>query len=780
MWSGQGQYEEAEEAFRRVLELDPDNQAATISLAEALLSMGRLREALDGFDRVLERDPIDKAAALGRAEALRNLGRYEEAEIAFRRVLELDPDNQAATIARADALRTMGRFEEALGGFDRVLERDPDNEAATVGMARALHGMSRFEEALGGFRRALELDPDNEAATIGQAQALQGMGRHREALDGFDRVLERDPDNEAAALGRAEALCDLGRYEEAEVAFRRVLDLDPDNEAAAIGRAESLRSLGSLDEASDVAGAAVARHRDSAASWSELGRVRSDQGRREEAEEAFRDAVGLDRDSEAAIIGWAQALRGLGRLDEASDVAGIAVARHPDSAASWSELGRVRSDQGRREEAEKAFRDALELDPSNMALLAELSRLRQSQASSQETEGAFQPVLEPETEVRQAAEGSEAVLGESNQLRALIRDERRLTLTLEDHKARLFDVETSEALRDHVSFALETMEEIAVDDDMWRRLEDAARAPVTAEQRDRLSSLPFSALPPLLEAAGYHCPPPPPADDLVVSTHNAIVAAFEESRDPRLAAARVRTARWHLDTFNYRVRRQIRPSWRDESLEPGRLRGIALKTGQAIRWLIPRVAGATTGALVESQTPGAGAGAIAGKTAQRVAEDFFQMATQAIVGKLPFGTDMEAPELESIPEPEPVPAHVAKLFLALDDVRKTLQEAKHISNQEDVREFIRANRSPVGTAERHLERVRELLIDRDSLSQELVSAIDEVAGQLAQFRQLLSDGTVTDLQSGSRQLTEVQLAAAYLRERLRLKVDEQEQGRASL
>jgi tetratricopeptide (TPR) repeat protein len=96
-----GRYEQAAQAFRRVLEAFPADRTAWRNLGRTLYLDRRPEEAIQAFDRVLEIDPEDRIAHYFRMLALRVAGRPEEAALAEAAFGHYQIDESAQALSRA-------------------------------------------------------------------------------------------------------------------------------------------------------------------------------------------------------------------------------------------------------------------------------------------------------------------------------------------------------------------------------------------------------------------------------------------------------------------------------------------------------------------------------------------------------------------------------------------------------------------------------------------------------------------------------------------------------
>lgn len=164
-----GRFEEAAAAFRRACELDGEYGQAFFNLALAQIKLGhekeanetlntavraynaagvphlkagRLNEAAEAFRGMLQIDP-EYAPALMRVALVCNAaGRYEEAARNVRRVTEREPGNSAAQEILAEALYGEKKYEAAAAAAELAIKLSPDSPYAhyLAGLARATLG----------------------------------------------------------------------------------------------------------------------------------------------------------------------------------------------------------------------------------------------------------------------------------------------------------------------------------------------------------------------------------------------------------------------------------------------------------------------------------------------------------------------------------------------------------------------------------------------------------------------------------------------------------------
>jgi len=107
--------EEAEEAFKAELALDPGNVNALCRLGDLYLSAGtaRLDEAYQSYDRAVQLQPNFSNAQLGLGKVLIRMGKNPEALVHLREAARLDPIDSTAHYLLAQTYRRLGQMPDA-------------------------------------------------------------------------------------------------------------------------------------------------------------------------------------------------------------------------------------------------------------------------------------------------------------------------------------------------------------------------------------------------------------------------------------------------------------------------------------------------------------------------------------------------------------------------------------------------------------------------------------------------------------------------------------------
>ncbi len=146
---------EAETWFERASDLDSDP--------------ARWEDALDAYRRVVALDPTYAAAWNNQGLLLHRLGRYDEARTAYGEALARDPRCAEAAYNLGSLDEDCGDVEGAIDHYRQALALSPDYADAHFNIAAALARAGRGPEAIGHWQRYLQLDSGSPWARIARA-----------------------------------------------------------------------------------------------------------------------------------------------------------------------------------------------------------------------------------------------------------------------------------------------------------------------------------------------------------------------------------------------------------------------------------------------------------------------------------------------------------------------------------------------------------------------------------------------------------------------------------
>jgi protein O-mannosyl-transferase len=170
-------WRDAEEIWRRSLEVDPDCAFCHGQWGAILGNRGDLGSAIAHFERVVALRPGNVRLRSNLGLALLKAGRPAEAAAQFERILAQEPTDADTRTRLGLALAQQGRMVEASREFERASRDHPRHVGALTQLGLSLIELGRPAEAIPYLENAVTLDPASAVAREGLARARSAIAR---------------------------------------------------------------------------------------------------------------------------------------------------------------------------------------------------------------------------------------------------------------------------------------------------------------------------------------------------------------------------------------------------------------------------------------------------------------------------------------------------------------------------------------------------------------------------------------------------------------------------
>jgi serine/threonine-protein kinase len=188
-------------AFKRLLEIDPENSDAYIGLGESYDSLGRTADAEQAFRHAIAIRPACWSCYNKLGAFLNGHSRYGEAADAWRKVTELAPDNVWGYMNVGVAYFQKGQFEMAENYFQRGLQIAPDDPDLYSNMGTVSFFLGHFAEDVQYTQRAVALRPQKydywgnlaDAYRMIPSESEKASMTYKQAISLADKQLKVNP-----------------------------------------------------------------------------------------------------------------------------------------------------------------------------------------------------------------------------------------------------------------------------------------------------------------------------------------------------------------------------------------------------------------------------------------------------------------------------------------------------------------------------------------------------------------------------------------------------------
>jgi tetratricopeptide (TPR) repeat protein len=155
----EGRHSEAEDSYKRALEIDPGYPFAHNNLGVLVWHKGDTKNAINAFRRALQAASPPVEARLNLALGLFRRKHIDLSLEAYRQVLSTAPEHPVAWNGIGLILVELEKYSDARNAFARAIQANPEFAEAHYNLSFTLSNLGDFSAALRETKRALSLDP---------------------------------------------------------------------------------------------------------------------------------------------------------------------------------------------------------------------------------------------------------------------------------------------------------------------------------------------------------------------------------------------------------------------------------------------------------------------------------------------------------------------------------------------------------------------------------------------------------------------------------------------
>lgn len=193
-------WDAAEAAFARALELDPNLAYAQFGYANLMMVLNRVDEALHHSNRAKQLDPLSPLIASLDAAVQAAAGQLQSALVSLQHVSEIAPDYWLSFYIHGGLMLDQGDAQSAVADLEHAAEHSNDN-TQVLGLLVMAYVAAGNQEAAHSVLRRLESDLSHgHVSAAALAAAYLGVGDVDRALDFIERA-DQERDSRISFLG---------------------------------------------------------------------------------------------------------------------------------------------------------------------------------------------------------------------------------------------------------------------------------------------------------------------------------------------------------------------------------------------------------------------------------------------------------------------------------------------------------------------------------------------------------------------------------------------------
>jgi len=193
-----GQLADAEDVYRKILDIAPDHPDALHYAGVLAHQQGRSDHAVELIERSLALNPHQADCYSNLGIIFKARGMLDEAIVAYQQAIALVPDHANAHSNLGVLLKGQGKVAEAEAAYRTAIRLNPAHADAYHNLGILLAGQKRTQEAVACYCKVITLSPKHPEARRLLALAYCTLGQSGKAVQIFEQWLEEEPESPIA------------------------------------------------------------------------------------------------------------------------------------------------------------------------------------------------------------------------------------------------------------------------------------------------------------------------------------------------------------------------------------------------------------------------------------------------------------------------------------------------------------------------------------------------------------------------------------------------------
>jgi tetratricopeptide (TPR) repeat protein len=209
----QGRLAEAEQAYRRILLIDPGHADSLHLLGMLAHQAGNHDVAAELILRAIAIHPQAASYHSNLGNVLFQQGKAQASAACYMRALSLNPNLAEVHINLGNVFLAARMLKDAANCYEKALVLEPESAEAYNNQGNVLRLEARLEESAASYRRALALKPDYVEAHHDLGRVLLALGDLDGALEQYRQAQALEPDHPKSGFAEAHVHLLRGHWE---------------------------------------------------------------------------------------------------------------------------------------------------------------------------------------------------------------------------------------------------------------------------------------------------------------------------------------------------------------------------------------------------------------------------------------------------------------------------------------------------------------------------------------------------------------------------------------
>jgi cellulose synthase operon protein C len=358
-----GQYREAEIQFENAIQVDSRFADAHYKVALAAMKLQQWPTAYQELLTTVQLQPDQYAAHLDMANLLIMGRQFNEAKEHLDLLAQKQPDNPDVYIARANYYAATSNTTAALADMQKALQLDPNRSDSYLNLALLQVRGQQWDVAEVNFKKAVTLNPKSTNALLSLGSFYQTRGRFPEAEQVFRRAIETAADDPSPRLSLAALYMAENKPGQAEEFLRQSKKDFPNDSVGYRMLGDFYFANNQLDKATAEYAVLYQDHAKDLVVKKNYIQLLILKDRLDEARKLNDEVVKAKRDDPDAQVYKGEIEIRSSKASDAVNTLQAVLKNDPDNAVAHYQLGLAFDQLGNTNRAEAEWRDAVRLRP---------------------------------------------------------------------------------------------------------------------------------------------------------------------------------------------------------------------------------------------------------------------------------------------------------------------------------------------------------------------------------------------------------------------------------
>jgi tetratricopeptide (TPR) repeat protein len=372
---------EAEKAYKKVLDIDPNHEDALTGLAVVYADLGDSQRSSDLLKKLTAKNPSPRTL-MALASQYEQMKDYASASETLSKALELQPDNADIKRALAQNLLFADKYDEALKMYSGIVADDAKDWQSQLRISQIYRQKKDFVKAREASAKALAIEPKNLEVQYNEINILDAEGKTNEAIAALKELVvstakrsysSGEKSNRALLLERLGLMQrSAEKYDDAIATFRQIADLDPSLAPRASAQVvDTYRLSKDYTKALQEADAAAKQYPTDRVLLSVRASILAEIGRTDEAAGQLKKLLDgkNDRETYISLAQVYEKAKNYSEMAKSIDAADKLSTEKDDKESIAFMRGAMYEKMKKFDAAETEFRKVLDLNPKNASAL---------------------------------------------------------------------------------------------------------------------------------------------------------------------------------------------------------------------------------------------------------------------------------------------------------------------------------------------------------------------------------------------------------------------------